>query len=100
MITPEERTLELGSTDYVWVRCTEKTGADVSGTDVALRLVSPLGVPGAWATPDDMDRSTDGVIRAAILFTPDLAGLWKVQVKLMDSPTTTVETAGLVQVVA
>jgi hypothetical protein len=63
------RELEPGSSEYVWARITEVSGADLTGALVEL-CVTASSYPDVWAAPSAEDRSTVGVIRAAALVAP------------------------------
>jgi hypothetical protein len=101
MITEDVRTLEVGTTDFVWGRIEELHGVDVTGVAVQLRTVDPAGVASAWANPANEDGTTPpNVIRAAALFTATTPGDYRLQAKLVDAPTTTVITCGLFRVIS
>lgn len=98
MIT-QERTLHVGSTDDVWARITERTGADVSTVPIQLRVIDPDGVVGSWAAPNAENRPTPDVIRASVRHTASVAGRHAVQAKLTPTGRTVILTVGTFNVI-
>jgi hypothetical protein len=93
MITSAVRTLEVGTTGLVWARITDDYAQDLTGLDVQLRTVSPLGVVSEWAAPEDTAVPAVGQFRAALLHTAVVLGWWKLQARITDNPEVIVLTA-------
>lgn len=89
------RELEPGSKELIWARISEDSGADLSSVGVEL-CVTTADAPGTWASPDDTDTSTPGVLRAAALFTAPASGplYYNVFARVTDSPEVTILRCG------
>jgi hypothetical protein len=79
MIDSDVRTIRVGSTDAdIWVRITDKDGADISALTPQLRTISPAGVVADWFDPAPIEHPTADTIRARFELTPavDDVGSW------------------------
>ena len=80
MIDTDVREIRVGSIGAdVWVRITDKEGADLTGIAVELRLTDPAGVVGDWFAPSPL--TIDGSVARA-RFTHDATldgvGWWSI----------------------
>ena len=86
MIDSDVREIRVGSTDAdVWVRITDKTGADLTAVTPQLRHTPPgSSTPGDWFDPAPIEHPTPAVIRCRFEFTPVLAdvGWWDIDAKI------------------
>ena len=81
MIDSDTRTVRVGSTDAdVWVRITDKDGADLSALTPQLRYTVPGGTPVAWFAPAPVLHPSVDVIRARFEVTPtaEQVGWWEI----------------------
>ena len=79
MIDTDTRTIRVGSTDAdVWVRITDKDGADLSALSPQLRYAVPGQAPGAWFDPTPIEHPSAPVIRCRVEITPTVVGWWEI----------------------
>ncbi len=87
------RTLQAGSVEYVWAEITDTTGQDLTAVTVEMAVAPYRTPPTTWQAPDEDDRPSGPVIRAAVLVTAAV-GDWSVYARLTDTPETPVLEAG------
>lgn len=84
MITTKPRTLVVGGTGLVWAYVEDVNGANLSAVGVELRTVAPDGTVGSWSAPtvEDVTKAGQGIVRAALVHTASVVGLWELQAKV------------------
>ena len=81
MIDTDTRTIRVGSTAAdVWVRITDKDGADLTAISPQLRYAKPGAAAGGWFDPAPIEHPTPDVIRARFEVTPTApeVGWWEI----------------------